>query len=149
MSSPSTGKNLKKEEKEDDKKEVVVEEVEEEQSIRGLLFDILNQLRLGLDIKRIIIPCNFLEPRSLLERLSDLLLHSDILIDAARAKSKEERILLITKFYLAGWYIKPKGVKKPYNPVLGETFRCSYTQVDGSITTYFAEQVKIKLITKR
>jgi len=31
--------------------------------------------------------------------------------------------------------------KKPYNPVLGETFRCSYTQRDGSITTYFAEQV--------
>jgi hypothetical protein len=31
-------------------------------------------------------------------------------------------------------------VKKPYNPVLGETFRCQYEYADGSIGYYVAEQ---------
>lgn len=46
----------------------------------------------------------------------------------------------VLQYYLAGWHIKPKGVKKPYNPVLGEFFRCRYDYPDGSQGFYVAEQ---------
>lgn len=47
----------------------------------------------------------------------------------------------IVKWYLSGFYKKPKGLKKPYNPILGETFRCYWEHPNGSKTFYVAEQV--------
>jgi oxysterol-binding protein-related protein 8 len=48
----------------------------------------------------------------------------------------------VIKFYLSGFYKKPKGLKKPYNPVLGELFRCYWQHNDpGSKTFYISEQV--------
>ena len=47
----------------------------------------------------------------------------------------------IVKWYLSGFYKKPKGLKKPYNPILGETFRCYWEHPNGSKTFYIAEQV--------
>ena len=40
-----------------------------------------------------------------------------------------------------GFYKKPKGLKKPYNPILGETFRCYWHHPSGSKTFYISEQV--------
>lgn len=34
-----------------------------------------------------------------------------------------------------------QGVKKPYNPVVGETFACAWDHKDGTRSQYFAEQV--------
>jgi len=65
----------------------------------------------------------------------------------------------VLSYYLAGWHIKPKGVKKPsvpnydsrchhlnihyrYNPVLGEFFRCRYDYSNGTQGFYIAEQGK-------
>jgi hypothetical protein len=47
----------------------------------------------------------------------------------------------IVRWYLSGFYKKPKGLKKPYNPILGETFRCYWEHPNGSKTFYLAEQV--------
>eukprot|EP00762_Andalucia_godoyi_P000835 ANDGO_03739.mRNA.2 Oxysterol-binding protein homolog C23B6.01c len=48
----------------------------------------------------------------------------------------------IVKWYLSGWHLKSQGVKKPYNPILGETFEASYTIPEsGAKIHYFAEQV--------
>lgn len=30
----------------------------------------------------------------------------------------------VVRWYLSGFYKKPNGLKKPYNPILGEAFRC-------------------------
>ena len=36
----------------------------------------------------------------------------------------------------------PQGLKKPYNPIIGETFRCMWLhQKTNSKTFYIAEQV--------
>jgi len=51
------------------------------------------------------------------------------------------RMKAIVRWYLSGFYKKPKGLKKPYNPVLGETFRCMWTHPNGSKSFYIAEQV--------
>lgn len=48
---------------------------------------------------------------------------------------------LVVKWYLSGFYKKPKGLKKPYNPCLGEKFRCYWQHDNGSRTFYIAEQV--------
>ena len=48
---------------------------------------------------------------------------------------------LVVQWYLSGFYKKPKGLKKPYNPILGETFRCYWEHPNGSRTYYIAEQV--------
>jgi len=44
------------------------------------------------------------------------------------------------KFYLSGWHIKPPGVKKPLNPILGETFTCYWDYPDNTRGYYISEQ---------
>ena len=51
------------------------------------------------------------------------------------------RMKTIVQWYLSGFYKKPKGLKKPYNPIIGETFRCYWDHANGSKTFYLAEQV--------
>lgn len=51
------------------------------------------------------------------------------------------RFLDIVKYYLSGWHIRPKGAKKPYNPVLGEIFRCKWMCSDETESFYISEQV--------
>jgi hypothetical protein len=53
----------------------------------------------------------------------------------------EQRFLTVVKQYLSFWYRVPAiGVAKPYNPILGEQFKCEWKWPD-STTTYIAEQV--------
>ena len=52
-----------------------------------------------------------------------------------------ERMKSVVVFYLSGFYKKPKGLKKPYNPILGEYFRCYWQHPSGTKTFYIAEQV--------
>ncbi|KAJ2356344.1 Oxysterol-binding protein OBPa [Coemansia sp. RSA 2618] len=42
---------------------------------------------------------------------------------------------------MSGWHIHPRGVKKPYNPILGEFFRSKYTFDDTTSASFVAEQV--------
>ncbi len=37
------------------------------------------------------------------------------------------------------WFLQ--GVKKPFNPIIGETFACAWRHEDGSFSQYLAEQV--------
>lgn len=73
-----------------------------------------------------------------------------------------ERFVSVIRFYLSGWHIKPpyvdsypffplygqhpvliripSGVKKPLNPILGETFTCYWDYEDGTRGYYISEQ---------
>lgn len=98
-------------------------------------------VRIGMDLSKIAFPTFVLEPRSLLERITDFMAHPEFIFGVGTNPDAEARFLKTLTFYLAGWHIKPKGVKKPYNPVLGEFFRCTYQYADGSKGIYVAEQV--------
>lgn len=115
-----------------------------------------------MDLSKVTFPTFVLEPRSMLERITDFMSHPDLIfgcaltlhvnppserliyspiLSAEHCKDPEERFIRVLQYYLAGWHIKPKGVKKPYNPILGEFFRCRYDYPDGSQGFYIAEQV--------
>lgn len=108
---------------------------------KSMLMTMMGELKIGMDLTKIPIPCDFLEPRSLLERLTDFLSHGQILCNAVDLDDPVDRMVEIVRAYLSGWHVKPRGVKKPYNPILGEIFRCNWELPDGSVLTYFTEQV--------
>ncbi|KAA0724241.1 Oxysterol-binding protein-related protein 5 [Triplophysa tibetana] len=103
-----------------------VETVSEEN--KGLIWMLLKQLRPGMDLSKVVLPTFILEPRSFLDKLSDYYYHADILSQAVVEDSAYCRM--------------KQGLKKPYNPILGEMFRCCWLhpQTD-SCTFYMAEQV--------
>ncbi|WRT68343.1 uncharacterized protein IL334_005319 [Kwoniella shivajii] len=107
----------------------------------NVLMALISQLRPGMDLSKIALPTFVLEPRSLLERITDFFSHPELIFGAGAEPDAKERFIRVMTYYLSGWHIKPKGVKKPYNPVLGEFFRCSYTYPDGTEGFYVAEQV--------
>ncbi|CAJ0570251.1 unnamed protein product, partial [Mesorhabditis spiculigera] len=108
---------------------------------KSLVWTLLKQVRPGMDLSKVVLPTFILEPRSFLEKLADYYYHADLLTEAANEEDPLQRMIKVTKFYLSGFYKKPKGLKKPYNPILGETFRCSWHHPDGSTTYYIAEQI--------
>lgn len=117
-----------------------IEEVQE--GNKHLLWHLIKQLRPGMDLSKVTLPTFILEPRSFLERLADYYYHSDILSDAVLIDDPVMRFTNIVKWYLSGFYKMPKGPKKPYNPILGERFRCFWDHPKTKSRTFFvAEQV--------
>ncbi|WFD02958.1 hypothetical protein MOBT1_001647 [Malassezia obtusa] len=115
------------------------EELDEESG--NILLSLISQLRIGMDLHRVTLPTFVLEPRSMLERITDFLSHPEMIFNADQLQSPVERFVAVLGYYMSGWHIKPKGVKKPYNPILGEFFRCSYDYPNGTKGWYIAEQV--------
>ncbi|XP_067416012.1 oxysterol-binding protein-related protein 8 isoform X3 [Emydura macquarii macquarii] len=109
---------------------------------KSLIWMLLKQVRPGMDLSKVVLPTFILEPRSFLDKLSDYYYHADFLSDAALEENAYNRMKKVVKWYLSGFYKKPKGLKKPYNPILGETFRCMWIHPrTNSKTFYIAEQV--------
>lgn len=125
---------------------------------------LVKQVRPGMDLSKVVLPTFILEPRSFLDKLSDSFYHSDILARYIQNEKKNsiisnfswicifdsschlsdpyDRMKNVVKWYLSGLYRKPRGLKKPYNPVLGETFRCCWLHENSNTRTYYlAEQV--------
>ncbi|KAJ0169693.1 hypothetical protein K1T71_014878 [Dendrolimus kikuchii] len=118
----------------------LVEEVAEEN--KSLLWFLVKQVRPGMDLSKVVLPTFILEPRSFLDKLSDNYYHADILAQAQSIDDPYQRFKCVLRWYLSGLYRKPKGLKKPYNPVLGETFRCCWKHRQSDTYTYYvAEQV--------
>nr|KAF6496855.1 oxysterol binding protein like 8 [Rousettus aegyptiacus] len=109
---------------------------------KSLIWTLLKQVRPGMDLSRVVLPTFILEPRSFLDKLSDYYYHADFLSEAALEENPYFRLKKVVKWYLSGFYKKPKGLKKPYNPILGESFRCLWIHPKtNSKTFYIAEQV--------
>lgn len=120
--------------------EEIVEE-EEDQGNRSILLDLVAQLTGGTEISKITLPTFVLEPRSMCERLSDFFAYQDYLIKAIAIENEKERIIQIARWIFSGHHKRPKGVKKPFNPILGEFFRIECIEVDNSHGFYICEQI--------
>ena len=89
---------------------------------------IIGHLRknVGKDLSSISMPVSSNEPISLLQRLSEVLEYSRLLDDAAdKMESSNERLIYVTAFAissLSSARVKERSIRKPFNPMLGETF---------------------------
>jgi hypothetical protein len=92
------------------------------------------------ELYRLAIPAAFLEPRSLLEMYADFNSYPTLFAACGAGKTPEERFLSVCKWYFSA-ISNRKGIKKPYNPILGERFDCEWDLVDGGVTRFKAEQV--------
>ncbi|KAI9724606.1 MAG: hypothetical protein M1828_003629 [Chrysothrix sp. TS-e1954] len=114
------------------------EMVDEDQG--NVLSHIIAQLRPGADLSRITLPTFILEPRSMLERITNFMAHPELMIPMPEIDDPVQRFISVVSFYLSGWHIKPPGVKKPLNPILGENFYGWWDYSDGTRGYYISEQ---------
>uniref|UniRef100_A0A663N941 Oxysterol-binding protein n=1 Tax=Athene cunicularia TaxID=194338 RepID=A0A663N941_ATHCN len=108
-----------------DDKEDDLGAVEEQRSV---ILHLLSQLKLGMDLTRVVLPTFILEKRSLLEMYADFMSHPDLFIAITNGTTPEERMIRFVEYYLTSFHEGRKGAiaKKPYNPIIGETFHCSW-----------------------
>ncbi|KAI2626320.1 Oxysterol-binding protein [Xylaria nigripes] len=106
----------------------------------NVLTHIISQLRPGADLSRVVLPTFILEPRSMLERITNFMCHPEMLLSIPQIEDPVDRFVAVVKFYLSGWHIKPPGVKKPLNPILGEIFSCYWDLPDETRAYYISEQ---------
>ncbi|XP_031719819.1 oxysterol-binding protein-related protein 9 isoform X1 [Anarrhichthys ocellatus] len=101
------------------------ESVEEHKSV---IMHLLSQVRLGMDLTKVVLPTFILERRSLLEMYADFFAHPDVFVSIAEQLEARERMVHVVKWYLSAFHAGRKGsvAKKPYNPILGEVFYCHW-----------------------
>ncbi|XP_066918696.1 oxysterol-binding protein-related protein 11-like isoform X1 [Clytia hemisphaerica] len=115
------------EEEVEDKEKYTDEQLEDMEPHKSVILHLLSQLKLGMDLTRVVLPTFVLEKRSLLEMYADFLGHSDLFTSIPDRKTPEDRMLAVLEFYLTSFHVGRKSgvAKKPYNPILGEYFVCS------------------------
>ncbi|XP_041417403.1 oxysterol-binding protein-related protein 9 isoform X5 [Xenopus laevis] len=101
------------------------ESVEEHKSV---IMHLLSQVRLGMDLTKVVLPTFILERRSLLEMYADFFAHPDLFVSIGEHKDPKDRMTQVVKWYLSAFHAGRKGsvAKKPYNPILGEVFHCHW-----------------------
>jgi oxysterol-binding protein-related protein 3/6/7 len=79
----------------------------------------------GKDLSTIAMPVSANEPTSLLQRAAEQLEYSELLDHAARMSDPMERMMYVAAFAissLSGSRVKERSIRKPFNPMLGETY---------------------------
>ncbi|XP_036616010.1 oxysterol-binding protein-related protein 10 [Trichosurus vulpecula] len=100
----------------------------ESEDHRSIVLHLISQLRFGMDLTKVALPTFILERRSLLEMFANFMAHPDLLLSIGSGATPEERAISFVEYYLTSFREGRKGTvaKKPYNPILGETFHCSW-----------------------
>ncbi|XP_031724470.1 oxysterol-binding protein-related protein 10-like [Anarrhichthys ocellatus] len=95
---------------------------------RSIMIHLLSQLKLGMDLTRVVLPTFILEKRSLLEMYANFMAHPNMFLSITSGCTPEERFVRFVEYYLTAFHEGRKGAvaKKPYNPILGENFHCSW-----------------------
>ncbi|VEN34123.1 unnamed protein product, partial [Callosobruchus maculatus] len=95
---------------------------------------LLSQVKIGMDLTKVVLPTFILERRSLLEMYADYFAHPDMFIKIADLKEPRDRMIQVVKWYLSSYHAGRKSTvaKKPYNPILGEIFRCHWDVPNGN-----------------
>lgn len=89
---------------------------------------LLSQVKIGMDLTKVVLPTFILERRSLLEMYADYFAHPDLFLRIADLKEPRERMIQVVRWYLSAYHAGRKSsvAKKPYNPILGEIFQCHW-----------------------
>nr|CAG4640791.1 EOG090X04KD [Eulimnadia texana] len=92
----------------------------------SVISHLLSQVKIGMDLTKVVLPTFILERRSLLEMYADFFAHPDIFTSITDFSEPRDRMVQVVRWYLSAFHAgrKSEVAKKPYNPILGETFRC-------------------------
>lgn len=94
-------------------------------------------LRGSINLLSTSFPVTMFEPRSYLQKLADPWVYPRFLSEAAEAEDPVERLKLVTAWFVAGLHHGFERWRKPFNPILGETWQATLS--DGS--AIFMEQI--------
>ncbi|XP_077294689.1 oxysterol-binding protein-related protein 9 isoform X2 [Arctopsyche grandis] len=96
---------------------------------------LLSQVKIGMDLTKVVLPTFILERRSLLEMYADYFAHPDQFIRIADMPTPRDRMVQVIRWYLSSYHAGRKSTvaKKPYNPILGEIFRCHWQVSNGGV----------------
>lgn len=113
-----------------------------ELSILKIAKEILSSVNPGSDVTNINLPATVLDPVSTLEKTKMSMQRGELLQDVCNPKQSQlTRFLNVMRFNISGLARERFG-KKPYNPVLGEIYRCCFVhRENGGVTVLIAEQV--------
>ncbi|XP_066996674.1 oxysterol-binding protein-related protein 9 isoform X2 [Anabrus simplex] len=94
---------------------------------------LLSQVKIGMDLTKVVLPTFILERRSLLEMYADYFAHPDIFVNIADFADPKDRMVQVLRWYMSAYHAGRKSsvAKKPYNPILGEVFQCHWNIPGG------------------
>ncbi|XP_045777413.1 oxysterol-binding protein-related protein 9 isoform X2 [Maniola jurtina] len=103
---------------------------------------LLSQVKIGMDLTKVVLPTFILERRSLLEMYADSFAHPDQFIKIVDQPTPRDRMVQVVRWYLSSYHAgrKSQVAKKPYNPILGEVFRCHWDQDGESVESNTTKQ---------
>lgn len=78
---------------------------------------------IGKELSKITMPVHWNEPISLLQRISEYMNYSQILLPAASTTDPVERLELVATFAVSALASNFERMGKPFNPLLGETYQ--------------------------
>lgn len=101
-------------------------EMDSMESHGSVVTHLLSQVKIGMDLTKVALPTFILERRSLLEMYADYFTHPDQFVSIADMPTPKDRMVQVVRWYLCSFHAGRKSgvAKKPYNPILGEIFRC-------------------------
>ncbi|CAD0202972.1 unnamed protein product [Chrysodeixis includens] len=105
---------------------------------------LLSQVKIGMDLTKVVLPTFILERRSLLEMYADSFAHPDQFVKIVDQPTPRDRMVQVVRWYLSSYHAgrKSQVAKKPYNPILGEVFRCHW-DLDGAAETTANEKQEV------
>jgi len=102
----------------------------------SMVFKMLKDL-IGKDLSKFSLPVFINEPSSILMKPAEQMFFNQPLTEAADCKvSSTHRMLLVAAGLVQSFYVVPKRLGKPFNPLLGETY-----ELVTSKFRYFSEMV--------
>ena len=87
----------------------------------------------GKDLSTISMPVSANEPLSLCQRVAEQLEYAQLLDQAAQQKEAKDRLVYVTAFAISQFSnnrAKERAIRKPFNPLLGETFEMVRSDAD-------------------
>ena len=93
---------------------------------------------IGADVMSVFsVPVFIMEPMSTLQKMAEILQYQHLLDEAADEEDEDVRLALVTA-YAVSVYSTMERTKKPFNPILGETYEL---KLDDGKSTAIYEQV--------
>ena len=71
-----------------------------------------------MDLTRVTLPTFVLEPKSMLERITNFMSHPEFLLPIPAHDDPEKRFIEVVRFYLSGFHILPPVYGPLYDPSL-------------------------------